>query len=202
MSNIAKLALASTLAMTAKTATLTTKFDGEKDFLSYQAKHGKNYQTLAEYEMRRQLWQATDSFIKSKKDKPYSLAHNKFSDWTADEKQKLLGFKPYKTSKKQVHPRRHSDSNLEAFWIFGSCEPGQYKHWLLGCRDCATGCDVCSGRFIGGSKCKSCPEGVIDTENKCVSCDADQYLILNDDGNTCGSCADTEHCTACIDGTG
>lgn len=52
MSNFAKLAVASSLAMTVKTANLTLKNDADKDFLSFQANHGKNYQTLAEYEKR------------------------------------------------------------------------------------------------------------------------------------------------------
>ena len=148
--------------------------------------------------MRLNQWQKTENLIKSKKNESYTLSHNKFSDWTPEERQKLLGLNLKSLPKKQPAKRNHPDKNLEAFWIFGKCEPKQYKHWLLGCRDCQEGCDECEGRFIGRSKCVTCPEGVIDDENKCVPCDADQYVMEQGESNVCESCSsNTPHCKTC-----
>jgi len=93
MASFAKFTAAFALAITANTATARSKIDLERDFLQYQAREGKNYQTLAEFELRLNQWRKTDDLIKSKKNISYTLSHNKFSDWTPEEKQNLLGKK-------------------------------------------------------------------------------------------------------------
>jgi len=83
------------------------------------------------------------------------MAHNKFSDWTPEEKKKVLGVAP-PPKPSAPEKKEHKKQNLEAFWIFGDCEANQYKHWLLGCRDCEVTCKICEGKFFGGSDCLAC----------------------------------------------
>jgi len=66
---------------------------------------------------------------------------------------------------------------LEAFWIFGKCKAGQYKHKLFGCRNCPKGCGACSGSLFGGGSCTTCSVGVLQKDNSCFSCaDETQYI--------------------------
>jgi hypothetical protein len=87
------------------------------------------------------------------KSSTFTMAHNKFSDWTPEEKKKILGGNPKAKPRPPTKKHAHQKEKLEAFWIFGDCEPGQYKNWLLGCRECDAACQFCSGKFFGGSDC-------------------------------------------------
>jgi hypothetical protein len=68
------------------------------------------------------------------------MAHNKFSDWTPEEKKKILGGKPRVTKPTSPTKSFNKKEKLDAFWIFASCEANQYKNWLLGCKDCDSAC--------------------------------------------------------------
>ena len=84
----------STLAASVKVNTLNIQTGAERSFSEFQARFGKNYDTLAEFNYRMTLWKKTDDFIKASQPKSYTLGHNKFSDWTPEERKRLLGFKP------------------------------------------------------------------------------------------------------------
>jgi hypothetical protein len=84
------------------------------------------------------------------------LAHNKFSDWTPEEKKKVLGVPPLPKRSAPEKKKVHKKQKLDAFWIFGSCEAQQYKSWLMGCRDCDVECNICEAKFFGGSDCLAC----------------------------------------------
>jgi len=74
---------------------LTTQDRGS--YLRYLAKYGKSYQNLEQFEVRLQLWKKTDEFIKNyRSDGSFEMGHNKFSDWTEEEKKQILGRKQRK----------------------------------------------------------------------------------------------------------
>jgi len=70
-----------------------TKFD--YDFMKYISKFNKMYNTTEEFEMRKELFRETHEFIKEANAKGglYRAGHNKFSDYTQDEMDAMLGLK-------------------------------------------------------------------------------------------------------------
>ena len=84
---------AAALFASAASATLMTKMD--YDFMRYVSTHNKFYETSEEFEMRRSNYAAVDAFIEeaNARDGPYRAGHNKFSDWTEEEKKALTGLK-------------------------------------------------------------------------------------------------------------
>ena len=67
----------------------------EYDFINYVATHGKSYGTTEEYAFRFAIFAEKDAEIKlqNAEQSAYRLAHNKFSDWTAQEFKRVLGYK-------------------------------------------------------------------------------------------------------------
>ena len=64
-------------------------------FAKYLAKFSKSYIDQAEFKLRLINWKKTDDFIKQhswNKHRAYKVDHNKFSDWSEAEYQKLLGY--------------------------------------------------------------------------------------------------------------
>ena len=86
-------AFAATLLATAASASLMTKFD--YDFMKYISKYNKMYNTTEEFELRKELFRATHNYIAeaNAREGSYTAGHNMFSDWTAEEKNGLLGLK-------------------------------------------------------------------------------------------------------------
>lgn len=79
----------------AVSATLTPTFDGpsqanRQNFLTYTARFGKSYKSTDEFETRLGLFSSVDLYIKDYESTTVTLDHNKFSDWTQEEKEKLL----------------------------------------------------------------------------------------------------------------
>ena len=128
------------------------------------------------------------------------MAHNKFSDWTQDEKDALLSLRKRQFStthgKRDVklHSPQESDSDedleidvadfheqlaTQQALRTGDCGEGYFWHnrWQR-CRRCSSGCKSCTSR----RKCDECKsEEMIENRGKC-SCPNGP---LNDDG-TCG----------------
>jgi type II secretory pathway pseudopilin PulG len=70
----------------------------EKGFASFVARHGKSYATKEEYLHRLQLYLKSYEIITHHNtygDPSYTLGLNHFSDWTDEEYQRLLGYKPH-----------------------------------------------------------------------------------------------------------
>ena len=67
------------------------------DYMRYVSKHNKHYETVEEFEMRKALFIEIETFIRmaNARSTTYRAGHNKFSDWTQEEKDKLLGLKTY-----------------------------------------------------------------------------------------------------------
>jgi len=65
------------------------------DYMRYVSKHNKHYETVEEFEMRKALFIEIETFIRmaNARSTTYRAGHNKFSDWTQEEKDKLLGLK-------------------------------------------------------------------------------------------------------------
>lgn len=75
-------------------ATMMQKID--YDFMRYISTHNKMYATVEEFNLRQQNYAAVDAHVNSSNtnsDSSYRAAHNVFSDWTAEEKERLLGLK-------------------------------------------------------------------------------------------------------------
>ena len=64
-------------------------------FIKYCADFGKSYINRDEFAFRLSNWKRTDAFIQKRSWNPrrsYKVGHNKFSDWTQGEYEKLLGY--------------------------------------------------------------------------------------------------------------
>ena len=64
------------------------------EFMRYISSHGKRYETLAEFEMRKDIFFTNDAIIKewnADESKTSRMGHNFLSDWTEAEKAKFLG---------------------------------------------------------------------------------------------------------------
>ena len=69
----------------------------EENFVMWATKHGKNYKTLEEFNMRFKTWLKTHweiERINARPDETVVLAHNKLSDWTDEEYRNLLSYRP------------------------------------------------------------------------------------------------------------
>lgn len=80
------------LALAAGAVSATHK-KAEEKFMEYIVQFGKSYGTVEEYHARLELFMTTDNAINRHNmvDTTYSMAHNKFSDWTDYEFNKILG---------------------------------------------------------------------------------------------------------------
>ena len=63
-------------------------------YLAYMATFGKSYPDPQEFQMRYQLWLSTNDLIESLSSSTFTMNHNRFSDWTQEEKNKLKGALP------------------------------------------------------------------------------------------------------------
>ena len=67
--------------------------------MRYVSTHNKMYATVEEFALRQSLFAAFDEFVQTANaanasaNESYRAAHNVFSDWTREEKDKLLGLK-------------------------------------------------------------------------------------------------------------
>ena len=74
-------------------ATLLSQVD--YDFMKFVTTHNKFYGTVEEFELRKANFVASDLKIKEQNQKNgnWTAAHNKFSDWTEEEYNRLLGLR-------------------------------------------------------------------------------------------------------------
>ncbi len=87
-------AFAAALAGTAVSAEMMTQMD--YDFMHYISKFNKIYKSIEEYKMRIVEFKKRDDFIKeanSRYGRSYKAGHNKFSDFTDEEFDKMLGIR-------------------------------------------------------------------------------------------------------------
>jgi C1A family cysteine protease len=76
-------------------ATMSLASDIDTVYAKYVAQYKKNYLTSEEYEARLALFAKTHFMIEEHNmGNTYTLAHNMFSDWTADERANLTGYIP------------------------------------------------------------------------------------------------------------
>ena len=157
-------------------------------FLNYAAQQGKSYKSIDEFKMRLTNWKETDNFIRNYPTSTFTMAHNKFSDWTEQEKSMRLGKKNRRERK--FHNQKEL---LESWWIFGECSPRQYKS-IKGCEDCDPGCKMCSAKFFGfmGSVCDKCTDKTMNLSDGFCSCP--DGISTSMDGESCCS----ENCTECV----
>lgn len=67
------------------------KHEDQLKFLSYVGKYGKTYENTQEFNKRLINFIAVDNFINSYDEIDIELGHNQFSDWSPEEKDKILG---------------------------------------------------------------------------------------------------------------
>ena len=66
-------------------------------YMDYVTRFGKSYGTRAEFEFRKQIFAKTQKTVEEwnrRKEATHELGHNEFSDMTADERKRKLGFRP------------------------------------------------------------------------------------------------------------
>jgi C1A family cysteine protease len=75
-------------------AFITAESSIKQKFLFYLTQFGKDYKCSYEFEMRFNMFAATNSFINTHNDISLTskLAHNQFSDWTTEEYESMLNF--------------------------------------------------------------------------------------------------------------
>ena len=81
--------------------------DGHLDkFVQYCAKFGKSYVNQAEFKLRLRNWKQAEKFIEQFSSSQFKVGHNKFSDWSDKEYEKILGFAaPAEKMTKNFAPR-------------------------------------------------------------------------------------------------
>ena len=110
-------AFAATLFATAAQASLLTQVD--YDFMRYVSTNNKFYGTAEEFEMRRDNYAAVDAYIQeaNARNGSYRAGHNKFSDWTEEEKKSLTGLRhqmpPYHGTKFDEAPVANRPSSWD-----------------------------------------------------------------------------------------
>lgn len=158
------------------------------------------------------------------------MAHNKFSDWTQDEKDALLSLK-----KDGGHSRgRLNNENPLITDVLASidddfygreydlgdgdsCEQGFYYYWRSNtCRECREGCWDCSDRnecnacmneemTASNGKC-TCPDGPLLDDNTCGTDCGDGYYfhrwngVCRECGWNCELCDSWYNCNQCLNG--
>ena len=101
----------------------TAHFDSDRtyNFIQYMATHNKSYNDSFEFALRFKAWQRTDEFItKHNQDETqtHQVGHNYLSDWTHEERSKLLGLKnmpkPEYSNPKMLPKPAHGHKKLNA----------------------------------------------------------------------------------------
>ena len=90
------------------------------EFMRYISSHGKRYETLAEFEMRKDIFFANDAIIKewnADESNTSRMGHNFLSDWTEAEKAKFLGHAKVDERQRdvEVHTAPYGNQTLETF---------------------------------------------------------------------------------------
>ena len=77
------------LAFIGATVAVDVDFENAHHFVSWMARHNKNYKTLTEFSMRQANWMRKDKFIKdfyeTNHSESFNVGHNLFSDLTKEE---------------------------------------------------------------------------------------------------------------------
>lgn len=89
------------------------------EWLSFKAKHGKEYASESEEAMRRELFEESKRMVEEfnrleSENAGYKLGLNHMSDWTKEEKSRLMGYKKAPRSERNVirGARRYIESIL------------------------------------------------------------------------------------------
>ena len=100
------------------TAYSTLSADVGVEFMQHLTKYGKSYITVEEFELRRELFAATDAMIKEHNatDSLFTMGHNRFSDMTDFEKELQKGFTPSPTRDVDVEEMVYDEGDVPASW--------------------------------------------------------------------------------------
>ena len=74
-------------------------------FINYIAQHNKSYDTKEEYEFRFGVWLDKAVYIEehyATNGYTYDVGHNQFSDWTQEEYESILGYRPELRTEERV----------------------------------------------------------------------------------------------------
>ena len=96
----------------------------ETDFMFYLSKHGKSYANQEEYNMRLANFARNDAHIKAHDPVAtgYTLAHNKFSDWTREEYEAILKYTPASNwPQREVSEPNAEQLGVAVNWIDDGC---------------------------------------------------------------------------------
>jgi len=90
------------------------------DFMAHLSKYGKNFQTIEEFELRKALFTVADAYITKHNllnvDSLFKLGHNKFSTYTPEEYQRMLGKNDSSASEMNVKPLNVANAATPIDW--------------------------------------------------------------------------------------
>jgi cathepsin L len=101
--------------------------DNSTAFMDFIAQHGKDYKDLNEYNMRLELFNKMDEVIRHLRitQKSSTHGHNHLSDWTAEEREGLLGLKnmPAPVKNNKVFSAKVGNQTVPSSWDWRSANP-------------------------------------------------------------------------------
>lgn len=99
---------------------MSSQSENDVLFQQFISEHGRNYATVEEYEMRKAIFdeQVKKAEEHNKQGKGWTMGVNQFSDWTAEEYQKLLGLRNFRNSNSNLPlaPLKASPENTADDW--------------------------------------------------------------------------------------
>jgi len=106
-------------ALIASASAYTEMTELDYGFMQYVVQHGKSYATKEEFETRKALFAEADAEIKELNNSGLSatFGHNFLSDWTNEEKAKLLGYNGPQELVEGNHTELPKSDQLEVDWI-------------------------------------------------------------------------------------
>ena len=92
-------------------------------FTKWMAQHGRDYQTVEEFNFRFHEWIQKDKFIKehNEEQQSYTVGHNQFSDWTHGEYKAILQRKETEKNPEFVFKARPSTTYEPISWVDQGC---------------------------------------------------------------------------------
>lgn len=99
------------IAATIAAAASATLMSGEDyAFINYVAEYAKSYGTVEEFNFRKSNFLATHAKIAAFHSDTQTVGHNVFSDWSAEEFKRVLGYRAQdkKTTKSRTNPRSNA----------------------------------------------------------------------------------------------
>lgn len=163
-----------TFAVAALVASASALSEIESAFLGYITQFGKSYSTMAEYEHRLHQFAQKHSYIQEHNatETDYKLGHNKMSDWTQEEYEALLTYKPDQIKTGETFKAEPFDTYTPIDYRNGSClNPIQDQGQCGSCWAFSATADMESSYCLAhGTLYKFAEQQLVDCVKTCFGC--------------------------------